>query len=260
MNIKLSITVFISIFCQNLQAEGTYEIEPSDIEIRYNMSYKGEYRQKKNRRGNVIYILRKGKTTSQFFCYENLRDDSLNFTPGGFELLCKERKERNMHPDFFPPIPSTPSFREYLYKNLCNGEVTMYRSTMGERFKITDKPTFDWKLVQDSTKTILGHECQLAEVDFRGRHWKIWFTLDIPLPIGPWKFGGLPGLILQAECPDFLNIEGFEILTKNLTPIKYYNYYKRKNSDIDRQKFLKMRTNPNNYPKNTALTPEMELE
>lgn len=257
---KQLIIAFMSFFCLQIWAEGTYVIEPSNIEIRYKMSYEGDIKKEKNRKGNNTYILRKGKTTSQFFCIKNLRNDSLNSVPGGFELLCKEDKERNLHPEKFPPPISTPSGREYLYKNLSNGEFTIYRSTMGDRFRVIDKPTFDWELIPDSTKDIIGHKCQLAETDFRGRHWKVWFTLDIPLPIGPWKFGGLPGLILQAECPGFLNIEGFEILTQNLTPIKYYNYYKKKNIDIDRAKFLKMKSNPYQYPNGVSVVPGMELE
>lgn len=252
--------IFTSLFCLNLKAEGTYDIEASHIEIRYKTSYEGIFTKDKKGENYAIFILRKGENTSQYFNYITLRNDSLHFVPGGFELLRKEDKERDIHPEKYPPKAYMPAGREYIYKNLSNGEITSYRSTMGERFKYTDTPIFDWKLVTDSTKNIIGHDCQLAETDFRGRHWKVWFALDIPIPIGPWKFGGLPGLILQAECPGFLNIKGFEILTKNLPPIKYYNYFKKKNIDIDRKKFLNMCTNPNNYPKGTSLTPEMELE
>lgn len=54
----------------------------------------------------------------------------------------------------------------------------------------------DWKL-EDKYKTISGYECQKASVTFRGRNYDAWFTTEIPLPYGPWKFGGLPGLILE---------------------------------------------------------------
>lgn len=260
-NMRILVTIFfVSLFCLQVQAEETYVIEPSNIEVRYKTSYEGEMKKKPNRKGRAIYILRKGQTTSQYFCYETLRSDSLHFVSGGFELLRQEEKERNLHPEKFSPKTNTPCCREYLYKDIANGNITIYTNVMGDRFRIEDSPFFKWKLVPDSTKSILGHECQLAETDFRGRHWKVWFTLDIPLPIGPWKFGGLPGLILQAESPDFLNIEGFEIITQNLTPIKYYNYYKKKNIDIDRAKFLKMKSNPYQYPNGVSIVPGMELE
>ena len=56
----------------------------------------------------------------------------------------------------------------------------------------------DWKMSFE-TKEILGYQCFKAECDFRGRHWTAWFTMQIPVHDGPWKFGGLPGLILQVE-------------------------------------------------------------
>ena len=56
----------------------------------------------------------------------------------------------------------------------------------------------DWKMSFE-TKEILGYQCFKAECDFRGRHWTAWFTMQIPVQDGPWKFSGLPGLILQME-------------------------------------------------------------
>lgn len=47
--------------------------------------------------------------------------------------------------------------------------------------------------------TIIGYPCKTAECFFRGRHWKVWFSEDLPMPYGPWKFHGLPGMILKAE-------------------------------------------------------------
>ena len=44
----------------------------------------------------------------------------------------------------------------------------------------------------------------MAEAEFRGRVWRAWFTYEIPMPYGPWKLGGLPGLILKAEDADSL--------------------------------------------------------
>ena len=57
---------------------------------------------------------------------------------------------------------------------------------------------FRWKMI-DESRSICGHTCQKATCSFRGRDWTAWYAIDIPMSQGPWKFGGLPGLILQVE-------------------------------------------------------------
>lgn len=56
----------------------------------------------------------------------------------------------------------------------------------------------EWNMENDSTKMVLGHECQKATCCFRGRQWTAWFALDVPVSDGPWKFCGLPGLIMEV--------------------------------------------------------------
>ena len=46
--------------------------------------------------------------------------------------------------------------------------------------------------------TVCGYVCRKAEATFRGIRWTAWYAPDIPLGIGPWKFNGLPGLVLWA--------------------------------------------------------------
>ena len=87
-----------------------------------------------------------------------------------------------------------------------------------------------WKMLgKDSV--IAGYPCQLAETNFRGRTWKAWFTLDIPIPNGPWKLGGLPGLILKAtdhtgwydfDCAGIQNItaQPITVLKENFETMK----------------------------------------
>lgn len=43
---------------------------------------------------------------------------------------------------------------------------------------------------------------QKAETNFAGRKWIAWFTSDIPFQDGPYKFHGLPGLIVKIESAD----------------------------------------------------------
>jgi GLPGLI family protein len=56
---------------------------------------------------------------------------------------------------------------------------------------------FDWQL-QDGDSVVCEYPCHKAVTTFRGRTWTVWYTLDIPYSDGPWKFCGLPGLVLHA--------------------------------------------------------------
>jgi len=55
-----------------------------------------------------------------------------------------------------------------------------------------------WALA-DETRTIKGYSCKKATARYLGRTWIVWYTEDIPLPIGPWMLWGAPGLIVAAE-------------------------------------------------------------
>jgi len=67
-----------------------------------------------------------------------------------------------------------------------------------KRFFVDDATLqLQWKLKED-TKEINGYHCKKATVNLRGRDWEVWYTPDIPMYYGPWKFYGLPGLIVAA--------------------------------------------------------------
>jgi GLPGLI family protein len=70
---------------------------------------------------------------------------------------------------------------------------------LSEKYKvIEDVDLPEWKVVADSSKTVLGYKCQLATINYKGRTWYAWYAEDIPMNNGPWKLCGLPGLILCA--------------------------------------------------------------
>lgn len=60
-----------------------------------------------------------------------------------------------------------------------------------------NSPAIDnWKLINE-TKIINSFVCKKAEVQYKGRDWTAWYSTDIPFPYGPYKFSGLPGLIVK---------------------------------------------------------------
>ncbi|AZA59491.1 GLPGLI family protein [Chryseobacterium shandongense] len=88
-----------------------------------------------------------------------------------------------------------------VYKDFLKNEVnTLVNGFNPNNFsEISEKmPVFNWK-IENETQEILGYQCKKATMNFRGRNYIAWFTTKIPVSDGPWKFGGLPGLILKIE-------------------------------------------------------------
>ena len=84
-------------------------------------------------------------------------------------------------------------------KNLRNRKITFQDNYFLKIIEVEeDFPHFNW-LIQKEKKRILGYQCQLATLNFKGRDYEAWFSTDIPLQNGPWKFGDLPGLIFEIK-------------------------------------------------------------
>lgn len=85
-------------------------------------------------------------------------------------------------------------------------------------------PSFKWQILSES-KEILGYKCQKAQGEFRGRKYIAWFTSDIPHSDGPWKFCGLPGLILAVEDTDkYFVFTCIDIKNNQSQPIRFWTY------------------------------------
>lgn len=84
----------------------------------------------------------------------------------------------------------------FRYYNDLKGK-QFYSRDIGFRYVKEPTPQISWELTSE-TKKIGDHVVHKATCHFRGRDYTAWFTTDIPLPYGPWKLQGLPGLILEA--------------------------------------------------------------
>lgn len=62
---------------------------------------------------------------------------------------------------------------------------------------------WNWELLPE-TKEIGSFNVRKATITFRGRDYIAWYTEAIPVSFGPWKFHGLPGLILEVYDVDNL--------------------------------------------------------
>ncbi|MDE5872189.1 MAG: GLPGLI family protein [Muribaculaceae bacterium] len=118
----------------------------------------------------------------------------------------------------------------YVFTNVGNGSLRYY-SKFGEEQGYYDEPLTEiaWQ-IDDSVKTVLGYECIEAETNYHGRHWTVWFTPDVPVPFGPWKLHGLPGLILMAEADNGNSFiaTGMEKTDRIISPMYSSDEYDRK--------------------------------
>lgn len=95
-------------------------------------------------------------------------------------------------------IPKT-AFEYYIYKGLPAEEITYAREIVKDKYRYTEhKKLFDWKVIEE-TDTIAGFRVQKATTSFAGRDYTAWFTGEIPFSEGPYKFNGLPGLIVKIR-------------------------------------------------------------
>lgn len=93
-----------------------------------------------------------------------------------------------------------PKENRIVVKNFNDDSLTILETgyNASNFFYIEEKfPSFDWK-IENETKEILSYQCKKATMTFRGRNYTAWFAPKIPISDGPWKFSGLPGLILEV--------------------------------------------------------------
>ena len=151
----------------------------------------------KNELRDDLLILQIGKEVSKCYSYYTFQCDSLQRTPDGAkiwsELFRRAIEKDGIYGDFPHVRMST-----YVYKNYPTGQMTITdRISLQDYCYVDSLHTQTWTM-GDSTREVLGYTCQQATADFRGRRWTAWFATDIPVSDGPWKLGGLPGLILEA--------------------------------------------------------------
>mgnify|MGYP003291992414 CR=1 FL=1 len=156
------------------------------------------------------HVLLIGRNVNKFLPKDKLTYD-LSRTKGSTNLSVCD----NQHHVFF---------YEAIYSDRRTGQTITTERLCQDDFIVTeDTPTQQWSLKDE--KMIIGeYECSLAECDFRGRHYYAWYTEDIPISYGPWKLGGLPGLIVSAYDIDHqYEFTMSEFVTDNI-PIFRINY------------------------------------
>ena len=190
---------------------------------------------------NTPFILLANQEQSKFYCPSTEYRDSLLSTPSG---RAKERQMFDAAAAAYVQNRDRNAMdgvvyhsRLYVTKDFAKSVSTTYdQAGMGE-CGYYDEPfsEIDWLIVEDSTKTILDYQCIMATTDYHGRKWTVWFTPEIPMQDGPWKFCGLPGLIMEASEPSgqhSFTVTGIEVSSQPIFPVFSTEYEKMDRKDM----------------------------
>ena len=113
-------------------------------------------------------------------------------TSNGFKKKTKKRVNGNLNITL-PDSDNRPQVFTDINKNLLLSGYTKTKLSLKEQL-----PKINWKIT-DEFKDIGEYKCQKATGYFRGRTYTTWFTSAVPIPFGPWKLQGLPGLIIEVK-------------------------------------------------------------
>lgn len=180
----------------------------------------------------VLYI---GDQFSQF--------SSLGMAVG--DSLMKNVKEAERSPANFARIRAqTPAskYSYFIYKNIPLGKISVTEKIAKDNWRYIENLSLVNWTVESEMKEINGYNTQKAVGHFRGRDFVAWFSEEIPISDGPYKFSGLPGLIVKitdSELHYSFELIRFEKLKKRIK----FTFDAKKYLDADRQDFQKVKEN-----------------
>ncbi len=138
---------------------------------------------------------------SLFISESKLLKDSLTavLKQQGITEIKKSKKDKAE----FPKLPNgksiQPTFFEYfITKNRDDRTVNFVDNVGSKQIYYQEDRKMNWN-ISDQVSDFNGYKVQKATMTFGGRTWTAWFAPEIKISDGPYKFFGLPGLILKLE-------------------------------------------------------------
>ena len=134
-------------------------------------------------------------------------------------------------------------------------KISLITNIGNDTYKVSEDRPINWKISTDKKK-IGEFQTQKATTHFAGRNWIAWFTTDVPIQDGPYKFSGLPGLIVEIadeKNSHKIELKGLKKITETVqeeanTQGKDIPFLKKKPIDVNRAKYLKIVAQYENDP------------
>ena len=109
-----------------------------------------------------------------------------------------------------------------------------------------EKVNFNWKISKE-TKKIKGFECIKATTTKWGRNWIAYYSPNHPMPFGPYKFNGLPGLIFEiADEKNDYSFQLYKFKNRKKKNVILHNYPKAKK--VTKKQYILARHNDAIHP------------
>lgn len=157
-------------------------------------------------------LLAVGKSVSLFFDQEF----STKYSKWIRENRVRGRKITNPRPPIVEPMTSLKNMLDDAsdigHRDVGNPiHVYTYRNTgtvvsadlFGSFLRTSQQiPQFSQWTMESGSEVIMGYLCMKASSHYGGKHYTAYFTPEIPVSDGPWKFHGLPGMILKVSDDD----------------------------------------------------------
>ncbi len=266
MKTTLFITLLsISSFCTILYSQNYKTLD----ETRYICHYTYEYQQDSISQSNTKVsdmVLLIGNKYSQF---------SHNSTPIKDSLLLAYKNEEpstaamKILPHLMGNAPTF--FTSYkVIKSIDKKQCTLYEKVVKTNLKVDFKTDFNWQLVPNSKKEILGLQCICATTTYAGRKYTAWYASEIPISEGPYVFNGLPGLIIKlqdSQLQHTFELSSFEPINfdkailledENFLEGNFQTYQKAKRGDIEER--IQRYSNPQNLQVNPTELGKIEAK
>ena len=134
-------------------------------------------------------------------------------------------------------------------------KISLITNIGNDTYKVSEDRPINWKISTEKKK-IGEFQTQKATTHFAGRNWIAWFTTDVPIQDGPYKFSGLPGLIVEIadeKNSHKIELKGLKKITETVqeeanTQGKDIPFLKKKPIDVNRAKYLKIVAQYENDP------------
>ncbi len=178
-------------FAQNLQP-----VDSTKWLCTYDYSLLQDSTNQNSLRNDKMY-LQIGSHLSKFTCASNFIEDSVLYFTELKNLdiataINQVMKAKN-------GVRNSPLSRYNIYKNFPGKGIMTFMAFDDKHYKVEQQMKMKWKLVTQKDTVILGYTCQMARTTYAGRDWVAWYSPQIPITDGPYKFNGLPGLILKIS-------------------------------------------------------------